>query len=153
MTRIPLPALVVGWAGLVPFLYGVALILFADELELPVFGLAGTPREGGVLILRNFGAVILGFMGGCLWGFSSAAGRHPTFLQLGGAALPALLAALALRPSAAVSCIWLAFGFVVLQAIDLLYHRAGVAPQYWLHLRLPLTAGVMTCLLIGALFG
>jgi hypothetical protein len=34
-----------------------------------------------------------------------------------------------------------------------LSQRAGVAPAYWLSLRLPLTAMVMGCLLIGALYG
>ena len=67
--------------------------------------------------------------------------------------MPALLAALAIRPSPALSCLWLAFGFVVLQAIDVAFQRAGVAPAYWLSLRLPLTAGVMACLLVGALYG
>jgi hypothetical protein len=31
--------------------------------------------------------------------------------------------------------------------------RAAVAPAYWLHLRLPLTAGVVACLLAGTLYG
>ena len=31
--------------------------------------------------------------------------------------------------------------------------RLGVTPDYWLNLRLPLTAGVVGCLLAGALHG
>ena len=41
----------------------------------------------------------------------------------------------------------------MLQAIDVTFQRAGVAPAYWLSLRLPLTAGVIACLLVGALYG
>ena len=50
-------------------------------------------RSGGVLILERFGAAILGFMGGCLWGFAAGAGpRARRCLLLAGAAVPALLA-------------------------------------------------------------
>ena len=106
-----------------------------------------------MLILERFGAAILGFMGGCLWGFASGPGRRPTFLLLGASAVPPILAALSIRESPPLSCLWLAFGFVVVQVIDLAYHRAGIAPAYWIGLRLPLTAGVIACLLIGALYG
>jgi hypothetical protein len=106
-----------------------------------------------VQVLWTLGAILLGFMGGCLWGFASAPGREPTLLLLGAAAVPPVLAFLAIRPDPALSCLWLAFGFVVLQAIDVLMTRAAVAPAYWLHLRLPLTAGVVACLLAGTLYG
>jgi hypothetical protein len=92
-------------------------------------------------------------MGGCLWGFAGGGGRLPSFALLAASAVPAILAALAIRPSPALSCIWLAFGFVVVQAIDVAFQRTGVTPAWWLTLRLPLTAGVMACLLVGALHG
>ncbi len=68
-------------------------------------------------------------------------------------ALPPLWAALAIDANPARTCLWLAFGYALLQAIDIVFQRLGVAPAYWLGLRLPLTSGVMTCLLIGALHG
>ena len=153
MTGIPLPVLVIGWAGLIPFIYGVLLVFLPEDANLPTFGLFAPAREGGVVMLQNFGAVVLGFMGGCLWGFASGTGRVPTFALLLASAVPALLAAVAIRSSPALSCIWLAFGYVVLQGIDVTFQRAGVAPAYWLNLRLPLTAGVIACLLVGALYG
>lgn len=152
MNRIPLPALLVGTAGLLPFAYAVGLI-FAPAGTLPTIGLFPSDRAGGVLVLERFGAAILGFMGGCLWGFVAAPGRTPTILLLAVSAIPPLLAALAIRPNPALSCLWLAFGFVAVQAIDLAFHRAGVVPQWWPTLRLPLTAGVIACLLAGALYG
>ena len=152
MNRIPIPALVVGAAGLLPFAYAVALVL-ARAGTLPTLGLLPSDRAAGLLILEGFGAAILAFMGGCLWGFATGPGRTPTYVLLVAAAIPPVLAALAVRPSPALSCLWLAFGFVGVQVIDLAFHRAGVAPAWWLSLRLPLTAGVIACLLTGALYG
>lgn len=152
MTRVPFPAIALGLAGLVPFAYGVAM-MFSEPGTWPTLGLFASSPEGGVHILERFGAAILGFMGGCLWGFSSARGRMPTFALLGASAIPAFLAFVAIRETAALSCLWLAFGYVVLQAIDVVFQRAGVAPDYWLSLRLPLTAGVIAALLVGALYG
>ena len=152
MTRIPVPALILGYLGLAPFVYG-ALMLFAAPGAMPTFGLFPADATGGAMILERFGAAILGFMGGCLWGFASKREGGPTLLLLAATAAPAFLAFIAIRDNPALSCLWLAFGFVVLQAIDVAFQRAGVAPDYWLSLRLPLTAGVMACLLAGALYG
>jgi hypothetical protein len=152
VTRVPIPALVLGLAGLFPFAYG-AMLIVAAEGALPTFGpFAGGPA-GGVVILERFGAVILGFMGGCLWGFASARPEGPTLALLTATAAPAFIAFVAVRDNPALSCLWLAFGFVALQAIDVVFQRAGVTPAYWLTLRLPLTAGVIACLLVGALYG
>lgn len=152
MTRIPFPVLTLGIAGLLPFAYGL-MLLYSDEGTWPTLGLFPSSPEGGLIVLERFGAAILGFMGGCLWGFSSAPRRLPTFALLIAAAVPALIAALAIRPSPELSCLWLAFGFVLVQMIDVVFHRRGIAPDYWLNLRLPLTALVMASLLAGALHG
>jgi len=152
LNRIPGPALVLGYLGLLPFLYGVALLHVAPG-TLPTFGFVGSNPEGGLRLLARFGATILAFMGGCLWGFASAPPRMPTVAILAATAAPPLWAALAIDPNPARSCLWLAFGYALLQAIDVVFQRLGVAPAYWLGLRLPLTSGVITCLLIGALNG
>ena len=152
MTRIPSPVLVLGLAGLVPFIYAV-LMIFSEAGTSPTLGFFSSDLRGGVAVLERFGAAVLAFMGGCLWGFAAAPGRAPTFAALTASAIPALLAVMAIRPNPALSCIWLAFGYVVLQGLDAAFQRAGVAPAYWLSLRLPLTAGVMACLLVGALYG
>ena len=99
MNRIPPAALVVGAAGLLPFVYAVVLV-FAAAGTWPTLGLFPSDRTGGVLVLERFGAAILGFMGGCLWGFAAAPGRVPTPILLGASAIPprsACTAALACR--------------------------------------------------------
>ncbi|TPE52470.1 DUF3429 domain-containing protein [Amaricoccus solimangrovi] len=152
MSRVPLPALVIGWLGLVPFVYAVAL-LFATPGTLPTFGVAPTGPAGGLHVLESFGAAILAFMGGCLWGFASAPPRVPRWTLLLASGVPVIASYFAIQSHPARSCVFLAFGFVALQGIDIVFQRLGVAPDYWLTLRLPLTAGVMTCLLIGAVHG
>jgi hypothetical protein len=152
MNGVPRPAVVLGLLGLLPFLYGVALVLAAPG-ALPGYGVVEAAPSGGLHLLERFGAAILGFMGGCLWGFASAPGRLPTLALLGAASVPAFLALVAIRPDPAQSCLALAFGYVVLQGIDVAFHRVGVTPGYWLTLRLPLTAGVIACLLTGAVHG
>lgn len=152
MTRVPFPAAFLGIAGLVPFLYATAM-LFAETDSLPTFGIVTSDPAGAVFVLATLGAIVLAFMGGCLWGFASAPGRQPTLVLLAASAVPAGLAFLATRSEPALTCLWLAFGYVVLQAIDVAMQIAGVAPDYWLNLRLPLTAGVVACLLAGALYG
>ena len=154
MNRIPLPALVVGAAGLLPFVYAVALI-FSAAGTWPTLGLFPSDRRGGVLVLERFGAAILGFMGGCLWGFAAAPGRVADLRSLlAASAVPPVLAAIAIRPNPALSCLWLAFGFVARAGDRPRSSTApGSRPPGGSSLRLPLTAGVIACLLIGALYG
>lgn len=127
--------------------------LLGPTFEPLVFGVFPAARAGGAVILEAFGAAILAFMGGCLWGFASSRPGGPTFPLLALSAFPPLVAFLSIREAAAVSCLWLAFGFVALQGIDVVFDRADAAPRYWLTLRLPLTAVVIACLLVGALYG
>jgi hypothetical protein len=152
VTRLPPAAAALGRAGRIPFVYGAVMTL-AEPGTLPTFGLYPSDASVGVRILERFGAAILGFMGGCLWGFASARPGGPDLGLLSATAAPAFLAFISIRENPAQSCLWLAFGFVALQAIDVAFQRAGVAPDYWLILRLPLTGVVLACLLIGALYG
>ena len=80
MTRVPLPALVIGWLGLLPFLYAVGL-LYLTPGRLPTFGLAASSPEGGLYMLERLGAVVLAFMGGCLWAFASSPIRGSSWIS------------------------------------------------------------------------
>jgi hypothetical protein len=153
VNRIPFPALFLGYAGLAPFLYGVWLVLGYSDPAIPDFGAFTADRAGGLVVLERFGATVLAFMSGSLWGFAVAPRRTPGFLLPALPMAPALVAAVAIVHGAALSCIWLASGFALLQAVDLVFHRTGAAPGWWLRLRLPLTAAVIACLLAGALHG
>src|SRR4028118_1167991 len=77
--RIPLPVLLLGFAGLIPptVLTGVAL------LDLGLFA----PSMPGFVL--TYAAIILSFLGGTWWGFVSRSER-PGWLLLGIAVLPAL---------------------------------------------------------------
>ena len=140
MTQIPRPALVLGLAGLLPFVAGVLAAHGAmPGISNPVTGL---------LILQSYGAAILAFMGGCLWGFAAQAGRAG-WRELGVSVIPGLWAFSAtFSPSALGS---LALGYVVLFALDLTVRGWGLGPRWWLALRLPLPRGVLACLGAGLL--
>lgn len=152
MTRIPFASLFLGIAGLLPPLYALALV-FSDPATFPGLGRVTANPDGGVILLALWGAVILGFMGGCLWGFESAGDRNPSFLRLAATSIPVVIAVVSLLQPPTFACLWLAFGFVVLQGIDYVFRRAEIPPPYWLDLRYPLTAAMITCLLLGTVYG
>ena len=143
---IPRAALILGWAGVLPF---AALALGALlDLALPV----AQPRQA----LISYGAIILSFMGGVQWGLVTAprvaiAGRDGRN-RFGISVLPALWAwfcLLALPPAAAL--LGLAAGFAALLAYDLHTVRTGYASLWYRPLRIQLTVAVVF-LLLAALF-
>ena len=71
MNQIPRPALFLGLAGLLPFLWGTLTVL------VPELALWGQSTIGGRFIgpyvQLFYGAVILSFMSGVLWGFATKA--------------------------------------------------------------------------------
>ncbi|MEM1264737.1 MAG: DUF3429 domain-containing protein [Pseudomonadota bacterium] len=143
---VPLPALLLGVAGLLPFVAGaLAAHGMMPGISNPITGL---------LILQTYGAAILAFMGGCLWGFAAEA-RRRDWQPYVYSVIPALWAASAtLFPGipgfgAPPALATLASGFVVLLAVDLLFRGWGLGPRWWLSLRLPLSAGVLVCLGAG----
>ncbi|MHA3976375.1 DUF3429 domain-containing protein [Halovulum sp. GXIMD14794] len=136
--RVPLPAAVLGAAGLLPFAAGA---LAAHGL-MPGISNPFT----GLLILQTYGAAILAFMGGCLWGFAAQAGRAG-WLELSLAVIPALWAFAANFAVDAVGALFA--GFVVLLLLDLVIVGRELGPDWWLRLRLPVSAGVLICLATG----
>jgi hypothetical protein len=67
MTRIPASALVLGLAGLLPFLWGAAGILAPGLTAWSLGFLPG--RFHGPAVMQIYGLVILSFMAGVIWGF------------------------------------------------------------------------------------
>ena len=71
MTQIPKAPLILGLAGLIPFVWGAATYL-ADPLAQWGARALG-PRFVGPYVQLFYGSVILSFMSGVLWGFATKA--------------------------------------------------------------------------------
>ncbi|GAA4003157.1 DUF3429 domain-containing protein [Sphingomonas humi] len=133
--RIPLPALVLGLAGLIP---PVALTAGA-LLDLGLFA----PSMPGFVL--TYAAVILSFLGGSWWGFASRQER-PGWGLLAIAVLPALAgwaAIFSFQPPSAL--FGLAAALIAALAVDALLVQRGLAPGWWMTLRVPLSAGLALC--------
>lgn len=139
----PLPVLVFGLGGLLPFVGLALLVLLGD----------GTWHVYWLTALSYYGAVIVAFVGALHWGYAlqrGAAGRE-AWIQYGYSVLPALLAWLSL-----LFPVWTALR---LQALTLLacyvFDRAmcalGPLPPWFLRLRLLLTL-IGAASLLGASF-
>lgn len=145
--RVPRAALLLGLAGVLPFLWGALgrLAPGVADLSLDVLG----PRLTGRTLLLLYGTIILCFMSGTVWGFATRAGgdgrgRHAAVLYALSTA-PALWALFL-----GFSAVALAIGFLLLLLLDRHAQAAGLAPPWWMGLRLLLTALVVPCLLLAA---
>ena len=146
---IPRAPLVLGLAGLLPFAWGVAT-LWSPDLALRTVGLIG-PRFIGPYVGLFYGAIILSFMSGVLWGFATKAEGRVAATGYALSVLPALWAFFTTGGGSEAAAVALIAGFVGLQGLDWLFWRHGLAPAWWMSLRLILTAGVVLCLLPVAL--
>ncbi|TVR97208.1 MAG: DUF3429 domain-containing protein [Rhodospirillales bacterium] len=129
-------------AGALPFLAGAALAWLAGPL----------PGELAVRAMIAYGAVILSFIGGIHWGFVTSApgplkGRWGL---LSAATLPALLAwgALLLAPERGIAAV--AAGLTAVLLLDRWAWVRGLAPRWWMRLRIPVTAVVVGALVAAA---
>ena len=147
MKAIPTSALWLGLAGLLPFLWGAATTLM-PQFGLTMSGYLGS-RFIGPYVQLYYGAIILSFMSGVLWGFATKAeGTKAT----GGyilSVLPALWAFFMTGGGAITASMNLIAGFLGLLLLDWQFWRQGLAPAWWMHLRVLLTAIVVACLLTG----
>ncbi len=148
-SMIPRSALILGLAGLIPFVWG-ALTLVSDDLAQ--FGLnAFGARFIGPYVQLGYGAVILAFMSGVLWGFSAQASGIVAASGYVLSVIPALWAFLFVGGGAISAAIYLIAGFLGLLGLDFLFWRHGLAPHWWMQLRIGLTAVVVACLAVGVL--
>lgn len=145
---IPRSALVLGLAGLLPFLWG-ALSQLSDALSvwgLSVFG----PRFIGPYVGLAYGTVILSFMSGVLWGFATRARGAMAAAGYALSVIPALWAFLMVGGGAVSAAMALMAGFAGLLSLDWTFWRLGLAPAWWMRLRVMLTAAVLACLSVTA---
>ena len=140
MADIPSAIRVISILGVLPFLLG-AITTFKLNFIDPTLN----------LIIRNviiiYGAIILSFLGGCLFGFECMNRPKPNNLRLWISILPAIWALIAIQISNFSASI-LAIGFLLVYEFDRRAYTAGIVPSWWLSLRLPLTFTVILCLSI-----
>jgi len=149
MTGIPRPALYLGFAGLIPFLWGALTVTFPDLDEFGRQALG--PRFSGIYLLNAYGIVILSFMSGVLWGFATRASGARAALAYALSVVPALWTFVMVGGGAEHALKALIAGFLGLLLLDAFYWWLRLAPPWWMGLRIPLTAIVVASLAIGLL--
>jgi hypothetical protein len=149
MTQVPRAALLLGLAGLLPLLWGVATLLSPGISDWGMEWLG--PRFIGPYVLLAYGTVILSFMSGVLWGFATQATGQVAAIAYALSVAPALWAFFMVGNGPVAAAASLIAGFGGLLVLDWVFWRMGLAPGWWMRLRLPLTAGVVACLLVPAL--
>ncbi|MEM1360468.1 MAG: DUF3429 domain-containing protein [Pseudomonadota bacterium] len=149
-TEVPHSALILGLLGVIPFGWG-ALTEIVPALFL--FGQTWLgPRFVGQYIQLFYGAIILAFMSGVLWGFATKATGRTATLGYGLSVLPALWAFFFTGGGADRAAWFLITGYLGLLALDYWFWRLGLAPPWWMQLRNLLTLLVVACLTLGILF-
>lgn len=149
MTRIPAAPLILGLAGLIPFLWG-ALTLLSDPLYSWGYNALGG-RFVSPFIQLYYGAIILSFMSGVLWGFATKANSAIAPICYLLSVIPALWVFFMTGSEPASAQLNLIIGFTGLLAIDFAFSRWGLTPDWWMSLRVLLTGVVIITLALGVL--
>ena len=149
MSRIPTSALVLGLAGLLPFLWGAVTLISTDlaEFGMRTFG----PRFVGPHVQLFYGTIILTFMSGVLWGFATRAEGRVAATGYALSVLPALWAFFMVGGGPVSASINLAAGFIGLLGLDYMFWKQELAPPWWMSLRILLTVVVVACLGVTAI--
>lgn len=151
MTAIPRSALILGLAGLIPFLWGAANVLIPATV-----GWGGRflpPMFMGTYVSLTYGVVILSFMSGVLWGFATKAEGQAAALGYALSVIPALWGFFMVNGAPGDAAVNLFAGFAGLLMLDYAFARQGLAPVWWMKLRVLLTAVVLACLAVPILMG
>ena len=146
MTPIPRSALILGLAGLIPFLWGALNVLFPASLDWD--GGLVAPMFKGTYVSLTYGTVIHSFMSGVLWGFATKATGRDAAVGYGLSVIPALWAFFMVNGQPADAAVNLAAGFAGLLLLDWSFQRQGLAPDWWMRLRVLLTSVVLACLAV-----
>lgn len=141
---IPRVPLILTALGALPFLWG-ALTTLMPELALSVGQRIGG-RFVGPYIQLSYGQVILAFMSGILWGFAARSGAMLGYVL---SVIPALWAFFMVGGGPIAAAINLIAGFLAVLALDAVFARHGLTPEWWLKLRIPVTIVVVACLTTG----
>ena len=148
MTNIPRAALIIGLAGLLPFLWGTLSALL-PALARPVTNLTAQ-RFAGTELLVDYGVIILCFMSGALWGFAARGGSTISFAL---SVVPVLWVLLFLGETPQQDLRTLIGGYLGILLLDAFFWMRRYAPGWWMALRLVLTAVAVPCLVLGLYYG
>ncbi|PSL17851.1 DUF3429 domain-containing protein [Shimia abyssi] len=148
--HIPTAPLVLGLAGLVPFVWGAVTILNPALADWGASALG--PRFVGPYIQLFYGSVILSFMSGVLWGFATKTKGTRAAMGYALSVIPALWAFFMTGGGPVSAATNLMFGFAGLLLLDYAFSQWGLAPRWWMRLRLILTAVVVSCLAITIVY-
>jgi hypothetical protein len=135
-----------GLAGLLPQLAVAAVVLSGDP----------TLRFSALAMGYAYAALILSFLGGIWWGLGAAHPHPPEWLWVA-AITPSLLALGSAIPWAVgepwpgPSLVILGVALVAALGVDRLIVRRGLAPIWWMSLRVPLSLGLGLLTLLIAL--
>ncbi len=134
-TSIPGAALLLGLAGLIPFLGGAAALWAM---------LPGLAPERGLQLIIAYGAIILSFLGGIRWG--TAIGPYDTRrqgLEFAASVLGSLAGLAAIFIPAVPALTLLIAGFLMQALWDVTSVESGRLPAWFGKLRMLLTAGAV----------
>lgn len=133
----PPMARLLGWAGLLPQALALLLVLSGNDR----FSFAAQA------LAFAYAALIFSFLGGLWWGLAARAYAAPAWTWVV-AVLPSLIALAAFLPWALAwpwpgpSLVLLGTGLLLSLLVDRQLMRAGLAPSWWLSLRIPLSLGL-----------
>lgn len=130
-------------AGTIPFLWGALTVLIP---ETNAWGIATIgPRFVGPYVQLFYGAIILAFMSGVLWGFSA---KHDYTIGHALSVIPALWAFFMTGGGPTTAAMNLIMGFLAVLLLDWHFWRLDITPPWWFRLRLIITAIVVASLLV-----
>lgn len=131
---IPFAALVLGWAGVLPFAAGAAALWFQEA-----------PLNSAILPFLIYGALILSFLGGVRWGLAISLPGAARANALAKAIIPALLGWIGacLYKTPALAILLLALTHLIAGLADLALSRSGQAPSWYGRLRVQLTLAAL----------
>lgn len=144
MTRIPRMALFLGLAGLLPFLWG-GLSLWSASLETWMRPWIGSFASGKELIY-DYGILIMSFMAGVQWGFSSHQTRNVKTWPYVASVLPVLGVFFAgyIMPQYRIEALLICF--LIVYVFDWFLDQNNLTPLWWLRLRTILSIPVFAVL-------
>jgi hypothetical protein len=144
---IPKAPLILGLSGLIPFIWGA---LSHASPDVMTWG-ASWVGAGllGAAVQTTYGAVILSFMSGVLWGFATKAQGVTATACYVMSVLPALWVFYVMSSGVDPKISYLMAGFAGLFILDAIFYQLGLTPRWWLHLRGLLTTIVLLCLSVS----